>query len=450
MMPKRHKRSLAFIVARQVALATTLVCAVVFSMIYFILAQQSLQSLQETIDTDLAGLIDIYASKGPDGLAYAIQGRLDMASTQNESPLYLLLNSEGHKRVGNIPLWPMLDAAHSETGKITDKSYGRATLLRGGYRLFVGRYAIMRDATLRKMRYIFLLAFILMAFAAYVIGLLSAKRLHLRMLKINSVFSELGESTLQHRSLPPGEGDEIDDLSDNVAITLNRVARLLTAQREVSDHLAHETRTPLVGLEQSLMQALERSTDHQVIHNLEKGKHQVQDILRLMDALLDIASAEAQHGDLRSLKDINISLIARSIVELYAASAEEAELLLSHDIDDDVFMRADPMQISRMIVNLFDNAFKHSEEGKQLHFSLKRGPIIIIQDDGRGIIDSEKSNIFNRYVRLADNATKGHGLGLALVRAIAERHGLYVRVEDTFPDRAQKGARFIITVRPKV
>ncbi len=446
-MGERHKRSLAFVVARRVALATTLVCAIIFTLIYFILANQSQQTLQETIDTDLAGLIDIYSLKGPDGLANAIQGRLDMASTQNESPLYLLLDSNGRKRVGNISFWPKLDASHSEMGMITDKGFGRVTLLRGGYRLLVGRFSSIRENALRTMRYIFLLAFALMALAAYFIGLYSAKRLRQRVLKINSVFGVLGESVVQHKPLPPGEGDEIDELSDNIAVTLNRVERLLTAQRDVSDHLAHETRTPLVGLEQSLMQALERSTDRQVIHNLEKGKQQVQDILRLMDALLDIASAEAQRGDHRSLKDINISAIAKSIVDLYAPSAEEAKLSLRYDIDSDVIFRADPMQISRLIVNLFDNAFKHGGQGKSLYFNLKRGPSITMQDDGIGIVDNEKSNIFNRYVRSTDVTAKGHGLGLALVRAIAERHGLHVCVEDVFPGQTRKGARFIVAVR---
>lgn len=451
MMPDRHKRSLAFVVARRVALVTTLVCAVVFSLIYFLLARQSQHALQETVDTDLAGLVDIYTSKGPTGLANALQGRLDMASSQNESPLYLLLDANGLRQVGNVPGWPKLDAAHSMTGIIRRAPYGngqvRVTLLRGGYRLLVGRSDTMRENTLRNMRVLFIIAFSVLIFAAYYIGLYSARQLHQRVLKINSFFNATGEAALQHVPLPPNKGDEIDELSDNIAGTLGRVQRLLIAQRDISDHIAHETRTPLIGLEQSLTNALDRSTDTVAVHNLERGKQQVQDILRLMDALLDIASAEAQRGDLMSLKDINLSLIATGLVELYAASAEEAKLDFKYDIDDDVIFRADPMQMSRMMVNMFDNAFKHGAQGKSLYFSLKRGPIIVLEDDGIGIADTDKPNIFNRYMRSANVAAQGHGLGLALVRAIAERHGLGVHVEDKCPDRPHKGTRFIIAPR---
>ncbi len=450
MMPDRHKRSLAFVVARRVAVATACVCAVVFSLIYFVLQHQNQLTLQETIDTDLAGLVDIYNSKGADGLTRALQGRLDLVSTQNESPLYVLQDAAGLKRVGNIT-WPGLDAARSEIGYIAlpnaAEGLVRVTLLRGGYRLLVGRSDIVRQNSLVSMKYLFLLAFLLIALAAYFIGLYSARRLHERILRINHVFDALGNPALSLAPLPHEDGDEIDELAQNVNQTLERVERLLTAHRDISDHLAHETRTPLIGLEQSLNTALERSADLQVIGSLERGKRQVQDILRLMDALLDIASAEAQRGDLRALKDVNLSAIALGIVDLYSASAEDAGLVLKYDIDDAVIFRADPMQMSRMMVNLFDNAFKHGAQGQSLYFSLRHGPVITLEDDGAGIADEDKRHIFDRYVRSAQPTVRGHGLGLALVRAIAERHGLVVRVEDCYPDRTLKGARFVIVPR---
>jgi signal transduction histidine kinase len=443
-----HTRSLALTVALRVGVATALVCALVFGVIYWRLGTQSQTMLQETVDTDLAGLIDIYGSKGRDGLAQAIQARLDLAPTQNERPLYALMDKNGHHQAGNLSEWPALDSAHSETGLIEIAPVGpilaRATVLHGGQRLLVGRSGVMRAHTLATIRYLFLAAFLLIAGVAWFIGLFAARELNGRVQGINQLFERFGAPDARHRSYAKPQRDEIDELTHNVTHALERVDRLFSAQRDISDHIAHETRTPLMGLAGSLDEALARTDDPVTAQSLQTGKQQVAQTLSLMDALLDIASAEAQQGDLRSLRDVNLSAIAREIAELYAASSEEVGVRLVCDIEDHVVARADPMQVSRMIVNLFDNAFKHAPAATTLIFSLYPGPVLMLEDNGGGIADIDKKLIFDRYKRTSSTAARGHGLGLALVRAIAQRHGWNVHVEDGTSDPNARGARFVI------
>jgi signal transduction histidine kinase len=215
---------------------------------------------------------------------------------------------------------------------------------------------------------------------------------------------------------------------------------LLAAQRDISDNIAHETRTPLMMLENRLQAAMELAEKPELLIPLQAARAQVRSMLTLLDALLDIASAEAQRGDIKGLEYISLSEVARSISELYAASAEEAGVRLICEIDDEVRLQADAMQMSRLLVNLLDNAFKYGASGAFIRLSVAHGPIIIVEDDGPGIPESNRTHIFERYRRSGDGSRKGHGLGLALVKAIAERHGLVTHVETG----ENGGARFVV------
>ena len=105
-------------------------------------------------------------------------------------------------------------------------------------------------------------------------------------------------------------------------------------------------------------------------------------------------------------------------------------------------LRADAMQMMRLMSNLLDNGFKYVPCGGSVSLELSDGPHIVVQDDGPGIPASDRERVFERYVRLDDSAGGGHGLGLSLALAIAQRHGLSLHVED-----AEPGARFV--VRPE-
>ncbi len=439
-------RSLALAVALRVALATALVCVIAFSLVYVGLADHSRKALLGIIDTDLAGLADVYAAQGESGLEQRLSERLDLAPTRGERPVYLLLDSNGKNAGGNLAHWPKLDAGLSDTTVIAlpgERILVRGTLLRGGVKLLVGRSMKLSDAALSQVRLLFAGALALIVIAAFFIGNLAAGALRQRIRHINDVFDSLQEGGAAARVVLSPHPDELDALAGHVNLTLDRVERLIRAQRDVSDNIAHEVRTPLMTLNQKLETALSRCEDRQSIAALEDAQGQVRGLTRLLDALLDIASAQAQRGDMRHLAEINLSELAANLTELYEPSADEIGVRLVADIAPDVVMLGDAMQMSRLMVNLLDNALKYGAPG-EVRFSIKPGPVITIEDDGPGVPDTEKARIFERYARVSQTAAKGHGLGLALVCAIAERHNLVIGLADTHPGEIQKGAKFVI------
>ncbi len=436
--------SIVMTVALRVATVTALVGAIVFALVYAGLAQQSRRALLATIDTDVAGLVDTYDAQGAQGLVKRLDDRMALTPTLNEQPWYLVQDATGKTLAGNVATWPALKPELSETGPVNANGHGhilaRVTLLRGGLRLLVGRSTALADNTLSQVRMLFAGGLVAIVLSAFLIGLMAALRLRARVGDINRVFDSLRDGGVDVCAPISTRGDEIDQLSGHVNAVLQRVDRLMAAQRDISDNIAHETRTPLMGLNQRLDEAIEQSLDPAVVSTLQAAQDQVKSLLRLLDALLDIASAEAQRGDVRSLGEINLSEVARSLVDLYTPSIEDAGLALVTDIADEVLVRADAMQMSRLLVNLFDNAIKYAgSTGSTLRFSVKTGPVIVFEDDGPGIAEVDRSRIFGRYQRGSDG--KGHGLGLALVAAIAARHTMTVRIESA---GTGTGARFVV------
>jgi len=214
---------------------------------------------------------------------------------------------------------------------------------------------------------------------------------------------------------------------------------LMEAQRTVSDQTAHEIRTPLMHLDTRILKAMESTSDEALLRTLEQSRAEIRSVVRLLDSLLDIAGTQAMRGDLRGLAEVDLSDIAESLADLYGASAEELGIGFHARIAPGVRGRADPMEMTRLMSNLLDNAFKYVPCGGSVVLEMAHGPRIVVQDDGPGIPSADRERVFERYVRLDGARGGGHGLGLSLARAIAERHDLSLHVEDAAP-----GARFVL------
>ncbi|WP_298401018.1 HAMP domain-containing sensor histidine kinase [Sphingobium sp.] len=399
--------------------------------------------LAREVDTDLAGLADIYVSGGDAELKDRIGDRLAVNREDGERSWYMLADANGRRLAGNLDQWPSIAPEVSEARFATlpdgDRMFARATQLGPGTRLVVGRSNYRGEALLTRLAVAFSIAGAGIALLSLVAGHFAARRLRARVGVVNAIFDAVRAGRIGARAPGAGDGDELAELAANTNAMLNQLERLVEAQRAVSDQTAHEIRTPLMHLDTRILKAMESTTDEALLRTLEQSRGEIRGVVRLLDSLLDIAITQAMRGDLRGLAIVDLSDIAESLADLYGASAEELGIGFHARITPGVHFRADPMQMTRIMSNLLDNAFKYVPSGGSVLLELSPGPRITVQDDGPGIPPVDRERVFDRYVRLDGARGGGHGLGLSLARAIAERHALSLHVEDAAP-----GARFVI------
>ena len=435
---------IASIAVRQTLISTTIVlCAVLgFAVVAIGTTAASMRAdLLRTIDTDIVGLADVMAGGGITDLRLRIDDRLALAPSGGPAALYRLTDQVGTRLAGNLGPIPPLDAARSAVGEASTPeglALLRATRLRGGLVLVVGRSLAPLTALIAHLEWILALSALATLAAALTVGLFAAGRLGTRVARLNDAFDRFDAGDFAARAAPRRGGDELAQLGQHVDAHLDRIEQLFRAQRQISDDIAHELRTPLVHLDTRLLDALERNHDPAVAASLDRARADVRSVVSLFDALLDIAMTESAGGGMTAGTRIDLSDVASDLAELYAPSAEEAGIDFVRRIAPGVEMRGEAMQITRLIANLLDNAFKYSPSGSRVRLTVATGPRLVVEDNGPGVALADREAIFERF-RRSTATGNGHGLGLALVRVIAVRHGLTARVEDAAP-----GARFIV------
>lgn len=445
------RRSIVAGVAAKVAGLIALASAVMFLGIFYAVDSATRALNQTAIDTDLAGLVEGYAMEGLPALKHSVDDRLAFTPHEGEQAWYRVEDRSGHAIAGNLPVWPDARAEISAAGimRLEDgtRVQYRVTLLGKGLRLLVGRSTTTSDRYLAWIGALFLAALVAMALIAFAIGRFAARSLNLRLAAINGVFAEVGLEGAHPRAPVSPRRDEIDTLSENLNGVLGRIDHLLVARKELSDTIAHETRSPLMLIGTRIAKARETGLDPAADQLLEGAQAQIGSLRRMLDALLDIASSEAQRGEMNSLAETDIGELAERLVQLYEPSAEAIGVQLEARIAAPVLMRGDPVQLSSLIGNLLDNAFKYGASGGVIRLIVEPGPRIVVEDEGDGIDPAIRATLFDRFARARGSGggkAAGHGLGLALVRAIAERHGLSARCEPTLTTGDRTGARFVI------
>lgn len=432
---------LAALIAMLVSLAAT----IVFLIAYFAFAFVSDQTLRQLVDTDAAGLVDIYSIEGEAGLTRSLQDRLALRPLEGEGPVYLLADPDGERLAGNIDTWPdafALDASWVSGEFTVDGAtlplLGRAFLMPQDYRLFVGRSTTSQAEALSRLRTIFAAGFIITLTLGIAAGLVAAGWIMARVEKLNRTCQSVRDGAIDQRAPGAEAADEFGLLSRNINAMLDRIERLISAQRDVSDLTAHELRTPLVRIDRTLADA---SSDPE---RIEQAREQLAELGELINSLMDISAISAEIGDTRGLEMLDLAALARSVTPLYADVAAEKGATVRLEAPRPVMMRGSPAQLGRLIANLLDNAVKFLPEGGEVKVIVRDGPVLIVEDNGPGVPADWRERVFMRFARISHGGPRGHGLGLSFVHAVVRRHGLTVDVEDARPGAARPGARFIV------
>jgi signal transduction histidine kinase len=419
---------------------------VLFSYVYWSTASYVRGRSDDSIVAELAILRQAYDWAGRDGLIATIGQRI--ADERFERGLYLLTDASLAPVAGNLMVWPSVLKGSGGWGDFnvpeSKSDAPHRPLLRAafetlpdGYHLLVGRNISDLDDFAAKIELAIALSVLLTFILGGVASVFVTRRTVGRIEAINTTSRAIMQSGLGQRIPRRGTRDEWDQLADNLNLMLDRIEGLMGEVKEVTDNVAHDLRTPLARMRGRLEKAYASQRDAEHDQTLiGDTMADLDSVLRMFTSLTRISQIEANDRT-AAFRPVNLSKLAREVVELFDAAAEEKGGHLNVVADQPVLVTGDRDLLFDAVANLVDNAIKHGRESGYVAVEVTRdsgGGVFSVADDGPGIPANECQQVFKRFYRLErSRRTPGNGLGLSLVAAVARLHGARIDMADNAP-----------------
>jgi two-component system sensor histidine kinase TctE len=250
---------------------------------------------------------------------------------------------------------------------------------------------------------------------------------------------------------------EVQPLLTAMNDLMRRVREVIQLQQRFIADASHQLRTPLAGLQTQAEMAL-REQDPVAIRNaLERIRASTVRVSHLVHQLLALARVEPGSGRELQLQLLDLAQLARDV------SADWVSPALAKNIDFGfeaasgadsalmpVIVLGDGVLLREMLSNLIDNAIQYTPAGGRVTVSVVTAEgqaMLIVEDNGPGIPETDREQVFERFHRVAGSQGEGCGLGLAIVREIAHAHHAQILLE---PGADQKGTRIQVVFSTRV
>jgi signal transduction histidine kinase len=445
--PTRYLRSTSIRLLAWYAAVFAASVAILLLIVYWITVAALDQQLSDSVDRETEVLAQLYRDRGLDSVARAIQ--LRMADLRSPRRYYLLQNAAGERLAGNLPPMEPADGdmelpvsylfpdrtSRLETPGDAYPVVAQGQVLGSGEYLLVGesrfRASKAKEAIFRAFAWGIAITLLLAAGGGAALGIGFLRRIE----EINRTTRSIMDGDLAKRVPATGGGSEMDELAGNLNAMLDRIQSLMENLKRVSDDIAHDLRTPLSRLRHRL-EAARGNAGSGGDAVIEQSLAEVDAILATFSALLRISQIES--GARRAaFSDVDLGHVVTNVSEAYAPVAEDRGQRLKTTVASVPAINGDRELLTQMMANLIENSIRHCPPGVGIAVDVKLEaglPVICVADTGAGIPASEREKVFRRFFRLeASRTTPGSGLGLALVKAVADLHGASIELSDNLP-----------------
>ncbi|MEM6384172.1 MAG: HAMP domain-containing sensor histidine kinase [Pseudomonadota bacterium] len=286
----------------------------------------------------------------------------------------------------------------------------------------------LRDILAGGMQLTFFATLIASAFA----GLWLARRSQARLGAINLGLARIAQGQLNTRINLSGPKDDLSLLAKRIDMTAERLEDAMTQMRVQSSNIAHDLRTPLARLRAKLETSLVRlAEERRAVSEDELGQalEQIDQITATFEALLRLARIESGAGR-EAFAEVNLMDLIRRLEETFRPVVEANGRVLQVEAADAAAISGDDDMLVQLFANLLQNALRHGVGGKTVRIRVF-GTHISVSDDGPGIPFAEREKVLQPlYQRETTRQGEGFGLGLSLVRAVADLHGATLSLAD--------------------
>ena len=262
-------------------------------------------------------------------------------------------------------------------------------------------------------------ALLLASLAGYLLAGLSLRPVESMRRRAAAISAE----TPGERLPVPSTRDEVERLGSTLNEMLGRLEAGLQRERDFVADAGHELRTPLALLRTELELALRQGQSEEELREaLRVSVEEVDRLAQLADDLLLIARYDRGRLPLR-VESVDARSLLDSVVTRFQWRADEAARPLASEAPSGLTVRGDRLRLEQALGNLVDNALRYGRGRVTLHAARANGRVeLAVEDQGDGFADGFAERAFERFSR-AQHEEGGAGLGLAIVRVIAEAHG---------------------------
>ncbi|MEM7408025.1 MAG: HAMP domain-containing sensor histidine kinase [Pseudomonadota bacterium] len=302
--------------------------------------------------------------------------------------------------------------------------------LTAGVQLADGRWAMLGHDHSRRPHW--LLALLMLVLVAGLGAYPVARRVTRRLERLRVSVDELGQGDLTARVEIQG-CDEVAQLAQSFNDAAARIEGLVMSQNSMLAGASHELRSPLTRIRM----ALELLAGEDRVSLREQVTRDIQELDELIEELLAASRFQVSMPEISDLTPVDLLVLA----------AEECARVGADVGGSSVEYRGETRWLRRLVRNLLENARRHSG-GENIALTVEStatGAVIVVEDDGDGVPEHLRERIFEPFYRpdgMREGRDRGVGLGLALVRQIAERHAGSVVCER----REEGGTRFVVNL----
>jgi two-component system sensor histidine kinase MprB len=297
--------------------------------------------------------------------------------------------------------------------------------LEQGYALQISRPLNEVDNALARIRtWLFVVAIVGMGIAA-ALGLVVARAVLTPVRRLTETAEEVTETRDLSRRIEERGRDELSRLASSFNTMLAALETSALSQRQLVSDASHELRTPLTSIRTNI-EVLARDRRLPPVEReslLRDVTQQLEEMTSLVSELVELARGDQEPVE---PEDLRLDLVTGEVVE--RAGRNHPGVTFSTDLEE-TLVHGVPTTIERAVSNLVDNAGKWSPAGGEVEVTL-RGGELTVRDHGPGIADADLPYVFDRFYRAPSaRGMPGSGLGLSIVRQVAETHGGSVTAE---------------------
>ena len=253
----------------------------------------------------------------------------------------------------------------------------------------------------------------------FITGVLAQKRLS----RIDGTLGMLAQGDLSARTGLTRSKDDLDDIARQLDVTAAELERLVTQTRHLSASIAHDLRTPLARLQAQLEMLPDGEARGAALEEASR-------LSGIFDTIMRVARIEAAQGT-DGFEAVDVIELLKDLAETFGPVIEDEGKTLALDLIGSGRVQADRQMLVQALANLIQNALVHG--GTEITL-FSNGSTFGVADNGQGVDPEQFSEIIKPMVRLDAARTRdGSGLGLALVRAVADRHGAKLELSTNQP-----------------